>query len=402
MKRNKHFCRRRIIAFCILLSGVHAAMAQKNIAISPVKNIGTGKSSVINMISSCIATPFVYYFTNEEWNSENRRLKIYSVNTTNERRDSFEITLPASITINDLPEISVSDNYLLLCDDEHFDFYRFIKSNGKFIFSNKIDLPKKACGRYMKALGNDKFLLYTIYNFHPADKRNNANIGIYDAKNDKILKFIHPEVPCIGFSHLTKSWVTTSDKYIALANPCGYKIRLYDFNLNVVDSIDYTGAVDWNNLPGNKIPVETDPSKIHPKLLIDQLLLMQDTISRIEKISFINDSQLLVSSTCKNCGNEKRRIDVWMLNKWEKPYLTIPSFPVSYSVNDTIDIENAPLMLYHATKSEANDNLIIQVRDDDFYPKQNIPVKEFNHLKDLYYEKNDPQFSIAVYRININ
>jgi hypothetical protein len=395
---------RLIFVFCLFVFVTFQCFAQEEaqLYIKFLKNLNTGKISLDNRISSFIEPPYLYYFTKEEWNTDERILKIYSLNTVTNIKDSLEINVPKKIIINELPEVAISNNFIILCDDEYFTFYLFEKKNVNFIYSNQIKLPSNSSGREMSVIDNDKFLIYTMYNFHPDAQTFNSNIGIYDAKHNKFTNFIHPDLPCIGFSHLPKSWVTFNDKLIAIADPCGYKIRMYDFNLKLVDSIDFIPTDHWNNLAENKIPVETDPQKINPKLLIDQLLLLQDTISRIEKIYFINNTKLLVSSTCKKCGKEKRRIDVWETNRWSKPVYTNHIFPVSYVESDTINMDNLPLPYYHLSNVHFENNLMYSVIDENYYSSQNIPVKQFNTLKDLYYEKNDPEFSIGIYRINFH
>ncbi len=388
------FC---LFVFCNILS---VAQPKEHPVISYQKSISTGKNSITNQISSFVFPPYAYYFTSEEWNTESRVLKIYSVNCETGFRDSIEINIPRVIIINELPTIAVNENYLILCDDENFSFYRYLNRNGKYTFSNKIKLPNNSSGRYIRIIDKDKFLIHTIYNFHPDAESYNSNIGIYDAKNDKFINFIHPDLPCIGFSHLPKSWVTFNEKLIAIADPCGYKIRFYDFGLNLYDSINYFPGNGWKNLNGNKIPLETNPAKIHPKLLIDQLLSLQDSISRIEKIYFIDNSKLLVSSISPKCGKEKRRIDIWGTSNLKKPMLTETDFPVSYFDNDTIDRNDCPFPYYHLSEFTLNNNLIFTITDENLNQTLPITMKEFKTLKDLYYEKNDPEFSIDIYKIN--
>jgi hypothetical protein len=399
MIRSNNSCRRQMIAFCIFsfIWNLVSGQGKTDITVRQLKNIRLTKTSVINQISSFISPPLVYYFTNDEWDTKSRILKIYCTNINNSSTDSFEVDIPNKIEV-DFPEITISDNFLILLDDYNFNYHRFEKKNGKYIYQNTIELPPHSAGKNMKVLAGDNFLFYSIYNFHPDKQMNNTSLMIYSAKKNQILSFIHPFVPCIGFSHLINDWIAINNNRIALADPCGYKIRLYDFNLILQDSIVFKNAA-WNELSNNKIPFETDPSKIHPKLLIDKLLVLQDTISRIEKIEFISDSKLLVSSTCKTCGKNKRRIDIWNIGKWKTPVYST-NFPIGYSESDSIYPNNIPLEINSTSNILFKDNFIYSVIDEDISIKQSMTFKEFNQQKDLYYETNDPYFTIAVYGIS--
>ena len=207
------------------------------------------------------------------------------------------------------------------------------------------------------------------------------------------------ELPCVAFCHLEKSWVDINDKLIAVANPCGYKITLYDFELNVVDLIKPVRKKDWKDIQNNILPFETNLYKVNPKTVIDNLLLMQDTISRIEKIFFINRSTLLVSWTGIGCLKNKRKIDVWKIknrvNSTNSGILT----SINYADSDTINLNNVPISLNDRSNIKIENNIVYTINDEDFIPEKDMTVKEFNHLKDLYYEKYDPQFTIGIYKI---
>jgi hypothetical protein len=287
---------------------------------------------------------------------------------------------------------------LILLDDAYFNYHRFEKKNGKFIYINTIELPPHSAGKNMKVIEDNKFLFYSIYNFHPDQLINNTTIMIYDAAENKIQNCIHPDLPCIAFSHLPHEWIAINKNRIALSDPCGYKIRFYDFALNIKDSIVYHPS-NWKDLTANKIPFETSSAKIHPKLLIDKLLAFEDTISRIEKIEFVNNSRLLVSSTCLNCGENKRRIDIWNMGNYSSPVYTRNALPIEYSDSDNINIDTIPLKLNHASNILFKDNLMYSVNDEDFEINRSMTVKEFNHQKDIFYETHDPYFSIAAYSI---
>jgi hypothetical protein len=366
-----------------------------------LKCLPTSKISISYIAESFISPPYVYYFTDVDWNDKKRELSVFSVNTNTNKTDSLVLKIPASIIINSLPKIALNENYLILTDDEKFDVYRFHKTKDTYSYVNKIKLPPYSVGGNVRWLSKNLFLLSSNYNQHPADKLFNTNLGVYDAEKDQIKKFIHPELPCIGFSHLVNSWITNNDNRIALAAPCGYKIFFYDFELNLVDSINYHPKENWEDLPGNTIPFETNPAKSNPKLIIEKLMHLEDSISRIEMIFFVNNSTLLVSSGGNGADENQRRIDLWKIGFLEKPNYTDPVKVIDYSQDDTIDVKNTPLFLLSPLNLDIKNSTLYTFNPEEFIPVKKTTANEFNLLKDQYYEKNDPHYSIQLYKINL-
>ncbi len=393
---NKTNCRRSLPAFCIilLLSSICSGQDHTELYCIAGKKYTTGKNSISESFSSYISPPVVYYITDEDWNAESRDLSLNMINTESGKKDSFILHIPTTIIINELPDISLNSDYLILTDDEQFSLYRFKKSGKQFNFVNEIKLPEKCSGKNVKYLSKNKFLLYCFYNFHPSDNTYNSNLGIYDAEKDSIIRFIHPEMPCIGFSHFPKEWLTNNDNTIALASPCGYKIDFYNFNLELKGSINPQTSEIKNYRSIDKISFETSPDFIHPKLLIEKMLLLKDTVSRIEKIYFVNNSTLLVSSTGKDLGNDQRRIDLWDIDHKLKPVFCNAKNRIEVPVNDTLDPEHLPIPINSCDDLEIKNNIIYAFNNEDYISDKKIKMSDFLQLKNQYYETNDPIYSI--------
>jgi hypothetical protein len=394
-------CRRQLIAFCILSLSCNILLADTGtkIACQMIKSKQTGKSSMTNQLKSFLDPPFIYYFTEEEWNDSDRVLKIFSWHTQSEKSDSIILNIPSNIIINHLPDIAINDEYMILTDDEYSDLYRFKKIKNTYRFVNKLTLPPRSNGKNVSVLKENLFLLECIYNFHPDSETHTVNIGIYDAAKDKIINFIHPPLPCIAFSHLPNKWIAFNNERIALAYPCSYKIVFYDLKLNKTDSIEFNPGNSWRDIPGNKIPVETDPSKINPKILIDHLQKMQDTVTRIERIFFLDNQTLLVSSYGSQPNNTSRRIDVWKTDKLKSPVFSGYAMGINFAGEDSIIINALPPPL-QSTACIIKNNTIYSIQKDDFLPATNMTINEFTQQKDLYYENNDPQFLIQLHKFS--
>jgi hypothetical protein len=391
---------RRLRVFCILSFSCLQLSATNPppVFLTPISQVSTGKLSLDADIVSCIYKDDVYWFTSDDWNNMTGTLKIYHLHTAEQKTDSFFISIPKEVKINNLPSISINEKFMILTDDNRFEQYRYILSGSKYTFSNKIMLPdSSACNRVMP-LTRRLFLFECLYNFHPGDNLYKTNLGVFDAELNRFVAFIHPQVPCIAFSHLLHQWTATNDRLIALASPCGYKILFYDFNLQLVDSINYNSP-GWNDLPGQKIPFETDVSVIHPKLLIDKLLAI-DSISRIERIYFLDNSTLMVSSTGKNLEDAKRMTDLWKIPGLEKPWLSTLN-TIELSSSDTLFVNRQPLRMNSYLDIGFMNGKQFAISDEDYFETVNRTVKENAHRKDLYYETHDPHFSINIFKVNL-
>ena len=362
-----------------------------------VQTVRMNKSSLDAELESWISPPFVYYMTNDDWNPEDRTLKIFCLNINSQLIDSAILKIPEEVIIHAIPGIAMNGNYLILTDDDRFKMFLFIRSGNSFIFRNKINLPSDFVTRRLKFLTADRILLYSIYNFHPVEGVQNTNLSVYDIQNDSIIKILHPELPCIGFSHLINEWISVSDDRIAIADPCGYTIRFYNFDLDLQDSIIFHPGGRWKDLPGNTLPFSTSPAEINPKLLIDKLLKIQDTISRIEKLFFLNDQSLLVISTCGAMG--KRRMDIWDLTDLRKPIAMYDDVVTDSDSVDTIDINLLPPDMNRPLRVYVKNQIVYRIYDEDFYVNNSMSINEYKRQKNIYYENFDPKFSISIARL---
>ncbi len=395
--------RRQLFAFCSLLFLFFnlAAQTESKIQCSLIKHFTLGKQSLENKISADIHEDVLYFLTQNDCNKTENKLIIHKITIAEERWDSLIINYPSDILIRFIPKFSISNKYLILIDDERSDIYRFIKKGNTFVFLNRVNLPQKYASEHVRHLTKSQFLFHSIYNYHPDENQYNTNFAIYDAERDAIINAIHPDLPCIGFSHLTSSWVANSKTKIAVASPCGYKIFLYDFKLKMLDSIVLNNPQNWNNLPDNTIPFETNPSKIHPKILIDKLIKLNDTISRIEKIFFPDENTLLISSFNGKNNKNAKRIDVWNIKT--KPYL-ISSFEnqkINFYDTDTINYSSLPIPLNSPEYLSVNNYSLYAINEEDYFPENNILYKDYKNSKEIYYENHDPQYSIAIYKFCI-
>jgi hypothetical protein len=379
---------RNIIALCLLVCSSVNAFSSDHF-ISGVK-IVTTKLSVDYRISSFLGDSAVYFITTTDLNQNENSLQINSIGLYSGIQDSIIIKLPAEMVISSLPSFAINGTHLLMRDAE-YRLFRFRKIINNWKFNSVVAIPKGAAVSEIGVTGKN-FLLSEFYNMHPLEKQFNSSVLIYDPVENLFLKEIHPALPCIAFSHLKKEWIANNTAYIAIADPCGYRISLYDTQLRLITSINGPDS-SWRKVKGNKIPFNTDVSTIHPRQIVDRLLTFQDSVNRIEKIFFLNDSTLLVSITGFGLKDPQRRIDSWHLG--EKINLTSSKIinPQFIRWPDPDIHFNLPF----ASKINIKNNKIIYLSDTDFTLSPGQDKNNFEILKNNYYIDHDPYFTLFIF-----
>jgi hypothetical protein len=396
---NSNKGRRHSLVSCLLsflLLGNVAGSQTCNL----MKQFSLPVNSIENRIEYSILSNTFYYCTKDDWKPEKRNLLIHTIEMDSGKKDSVTVIIPLGITISELPSIFAGEHQFILMDDDNMGLYLFNKTQTNYNYSSEINLPEGSAAVKATYIGDDKFLLQSVYNYHPDDKINNTSIGIYDALKNKVTRMIHPDLPCIGFSHLSLENIAFAGNRIAVSDPCGYKIVFYGLDLIAKDSIVYEPVSQWKNLPGNKIPFETSPSVIHPKILIDELIGLEDSVSRIEKIFFIDSKKLLVLSKGNGLSNN-RRVEIWNLNNLKSPAWSDANYKIRYVSNDTISTDKIPLAYNNSVRTVIMNGCMYQVYDDDFLPPGKLLFENFTNKKNEFYEKNDPHFAIAKYNISL-
>ncbi len=397
MKRNNQISRGWISILCFVLnfqSGFAQGLKCENILNQP-----TGYYSLNDQIIQTCFDGKVFYMTGNQINRKTGEILLQSVDLKTGNTDSFSISIPKQMEIVSIPFcLAVGPSHLILLDDSEGRIFEFTKSNHRYTFSHEIVIENHLHFRTVDYLGNNKFLFSEIYSTAQPNVKP-VTLAIYSAVSKKVEKVIHPTLPCMGYSFFENHNVTSSSGKIALADLCRYKIWLFDHKLNLLDSIQLDDNTNWKGVPNNELSFETDPTKSHPKLIIEKLRTLDKQINRIEGIYFYNDSILMINIT--QMGNDKkyRRIDFWNTKNLPQPIKLKINTPIQYEGMDTISQSRLPLLLLDLNRPVFKNGKLIGVQNEDIVPKSNSSAKFFQSLKNEYYDNQDPKFSVQVYAI---
>lgn len=394
-QNNLHLINRGAFkALCLLLlfsAEIHAEGIRDTLIL-------THEISVDPLQRSSISESEFAFITAKSWNMNNREMTFSIIDLKTLKLRLTKIKIPTSIKILQCPTFCMNNLFLLIQDEYDLDWFLFKNIAGEFKFIEKLSLPKKTMAFNARVLNNHLFLLTDIYNHHPLDSTFNTSLCIYDAFKRKVIRTIHPDVPCIGLSHFPQNWISQNAKFIALAEPCGNKIQLYDLDLKLIRTINLPTTENWVNLPGNKLPIETSPLVIEPKSLIEELIPIMKTFSRIKTIHFANDSLLIVS-----CNSPDSSIDSnenYIYNVFDNKFQSPNSISISYPETKTDRVK--PKKTFDINPNQQiRSGVCISLESENFIMDPNLTLEENEINKNNFYEKNDPEFIIRISKIEI-
>ncbi len=383
-----------IMALCFLISFSFNSFGK----IANDTIILTNENSIDPTFRSCISDNFYSYSTSHSWDINKREIVISKLNLKNHVISKLSIKVPTNIKILQCPTYCLTDSFLLLQDEYDLQWFLFKNMFGKYKFIDKIILPKNTMALNAKVLNEHMFLLTDIYNHHPLDSVSNVSLCTYDALLRKVTHEIHPVLPCIGLSHFPQNWISQNDKFIAVAEPCGNKIQIYNINLKLTRTISLPLSSSWTNLPGNKIPIETSPALINPKEFIGNFKNTISKFSRIETLQFANDSLLLIS--CNHPDSAQVTHENFVYNAKQDLFMD-PKF-ITIKSSEVSDTNKTSGLTFHITPHQLLRNgICIMLLEDNFIPNPKLTTQENENNKNTFYEKNDPEFIIRLSKIEI-
>ncbi|WEK21309.1 MAG: hypothetical protein P0Y49_09165 [Candidatus Pedobacter colombiensis] len=293
--------------------------------------------------------------------------------------------------------MSVTKDYLIIpCSDRHRIFKKTTPSTYEEI------VAFEATNTHLTqtfGLGNDKFLGAGLYNFHPKDDIAKFKLIVYDIPKKKIdQQFATNDYEGIEFTHLPNRLIDSRNKITAVASTLEYKILFYNDQLSLKDSIK-KNVVDWKHF--NK---KTDPQKYgtYAKSLITDFLVIDDTVSRIEKIFFLNDSSLLVSY--KSPGASKtdlRSIDVWQYKRSCSCWINIVSGQEMTFLRKPTDIVSKETFKPNLTVSTPvlfTDSMVIVITVGNDVPDEPMLVSDYRTMINKKYLDQEYYYSIFIYK----
>lgn len=360
----------------------------------------TNLSSIDATIKICSFKSTIAFSTPQLFDTSTNRLEIRVTEFHNYTTRSLIDYIPKSIGIHQLPDISLSTHHLILQDFESLGLFVFKIINNTFEYQGQIQLPEKCQILNAYPLDEKRFLLTDIYNHHPLDSEYNVSLCIYDATLDSITAEIHPVIPCIALSHLEHQWTSFDANFIFLAEPCGNKIHRFDHNLKNEKIIEFKEPSNWTNLSNNKIPFETSPDKVHPKIVIFKLIDLLPSFNRIETIKTINDSITEIICSTSDSNNIQNKQAIFYNSKQDVFTNHFQSYSTDIFGNSRNSIAE---QLFNLSKSNwIGENKCITLSDDSFLGNPTLSQKENETNKEIYYQTKDPEFEFKIYNLNLS
>lgn len=220
----------------------------------------------------------------------------------------FQSDIPKLDFKMDCSPFSINDSFFIIeLSKNHY----ILKRNGRNEYSQLYTIPSKDFHfESFESIDQDRFIALSYYNYHPLDDPNPFKAVIINCKTKKIEYSVSKDsILGIGLTHLTHKYSDFRKGTLATCDIFNYRIVFLDSTLNIIDSIvKRTDGWDYS-ITTDSLP--NDPT--YAKMLIAELLQKEDSILRIEKIMFLNDTSLMVIS--KPIGSMKssylRSIDVW-------------------------------------------------------------------------------------------
>jgi hypothetical protein len=151
--------------------------------------------------------------------------------------------------------------------------------------------------RYDRAtfLDDSTVLLYTIYNYHPADGIPGLYLYVLDLKTNTITTEKYYKFSGVALSHLYHKWVHVVGEYIYIINPLTANLTIYDRFLNVRGQLS-TEALEGNILKKQQaIQVQYDEIVLsehrrYEIMLADSAAKRATFDSRVYKKEFISNT----------------------------------------------------------------------------------------------------------------
>lgn len=166
-------------------------------------------------------------------------LKITSISIDHEgvlRSDTIT-NIPSSFKIKDFcvrkQRIMITANEkFLLCDMS-------VQVNTIYMHPDSLQ-PKNDTHpfKYCAFLNDSIVLLYTIYDYHPADGPAGVYLKTFNVKTKQFDKLKFMKFPGIAISHLSSNWIAVLGGYIYMVSPLSGTLYQLDQDLNLIDKYD--------------------------------------------------------------------------------------------------------------------------------------------------------------------
>jgi len=247
-------------------------------------------------------------------------------------------------------------------------FVYFKKTKGNYDFSFIEPLANAMQSVY--CLNSKTLLFANMYNSHPNSNPDPVVFKLYSVNQRKVVKNLIPKFDAIEFSHFSPShWLSVYGNSVLISQTANYKLAIYDETLDKKEEIVAKPDSSWIYADTNFIRLTRNmkPRK-GGKEWIELLSPMQDSISRIEAVYFLDKKTILVRKipAYSKEKSHERLYDVWAKNErgWHVEQSNI--YDRRASPDSKIEKSNFPVMSrLGATDFDAHHFVKLQVMFHD-------------------------------------
>lgn len=276
---------------------------------SIISNDGSGAT---NKIASTFYEEKLYFIPQSQFgdNKSGRHIYYYDIKTKKTDSLLLENSKKTKSVINQrFFSIEVTKDKIIVLTDPLILIFSYSKNKVEF----KESIKNSKFFNKIKRISDDECFLYVNYNFHPMDAPDKhvwAKLNLNSKSIEQIKKMDDSNS---SFTHFMNDWMSIYHGLISYANTTEYKIRFYDLNFNVIDSI-FTHELDSTNIKFSRLAVNS----LNSKEAISDLMKTDEVLfKRIQKIFLLDSSTIMVMlklPKTRNC-----QFDLWskVNGKWK-------------------------------------------------------------------------------------
>jgi hypothetical protein len=308
---------------------------------------------------------------------------------------SYNLILPDTVLYKGFCTFLIDKDTLFYTDWRYLHSFKILNDTAIHLFSTLISNPSYN----LKKIEDKVFIFSVLYSSVSIETGHITNVEIINIRNKNHKRLTFPAPSAAGFSFFVPNKVIDVDtNYIFLSDYDKYRIILYDYDSNPVDSI-LCNPSEWIYYKGE---IPKYPEKYYyPKNFISKIQPFADTTSLIRSINKIGDNSLLVCWSIPK-GYDFQfvyKYDLWTKtsDRWKLVFQGLDDFP--YKENSILDSNSFTFQNDFRVNGEY---IIIPNKGstvDLFKNSYGKNITEYKEKCELFFIDNDLQTLIGVFKL---
>lgn len=306
-----------------------------------------------------------------EYTTQTQKIRVIELKKTKELKRLFNHYIYG---------IAVTKNKLIIVTGDDLLVFAKDKGTGYTLWKT---LKNESSYNKVYPLKDNELLLYTNYNYHPADVLNPHTWAKFYTDRDSVGAEKYMDRDNLVFSYFTNEWLSTYKGLIASAHTTDYSIHFYSDQFIMIDSIK-SGLLDKNREKLSLLPDGSGYSSDE----MNKIRKADDTLlTRIEKIFLLDSTHLLV--TLKQSNTIYYKFDVWQKTKGQWHLSKSQELPSHYEAAKAYTAANNSIHGFFGN----GDGLVNAGKDGFYYVyfpfRENVISKSFDAQTDVFDKTNE-------------